>query len=100
MTPYTISDDYLKLQQELHLNPSFGVASLQFSSLVARLVKQTNVQSICDYGAGKKLLLDPAGLLNVLLKGFVKFIGLTNLVELPLYYCGKDDCCISVVRLK
>ena len=100
MTRHTISDEYLKLQQELHLNPNYGVASLQFAPIVARLVKQTKAQSICDYGSGKKLLLDPAGLQIVLLKGFVKFIGLTNLVELPLYYCGKDDCCISVVRLR
>ena len=58
MTRNTISDDYLKLQQELHLNPNYGVASLQFAPLVAQLVKQTNVQSICDYGAGKKRLLE------------------------------------------
>ena len=41
MTRNTISDDYLKLQQELHLNPNYGVASLQFAPLVAQLVKQT-----------------------------------------------------------
>ena len=58
MTRHTISDDYLKLQQELHLNPNYGVASLQFAPLVAQLVKQTNVKSICDYGAGKKRLLE------------------------------------------
>ena len=58
MTRHTISDDYLKLQQELHLNPNYGVASLQFAPLVAQLAKQTNVQSICDYGAGKKRLLE------------------------------------------
>lgn len=57
MTRNTISEEYLKQQQELHKNPSYGVASLEFSLLVAQLVKQANIQSISDYGAGKKRLL-------------------------------------------
>ncbi len=58
MNPQTISDDYLKLQQELHQNPSYGVASLAFAPIVADLIRQTRVQSVCDYGAGKKRLLE------------------------------------------
>jgi hypothetical protein len=58
MTRDTISDEYLKQQQELHKNPNYGVASLEFSPLVAQLVKQANIQSISDYGAGKKRLLE------------------------------------------
>ena len=54
MTRNTISEEYLKQQQELHKNPNYGVASLEFSPLVAQLVKQANIQSIADYGAGKK----------------------------------------------
>ena len=58
MPRHTISEDYLKLQKELHLNPNYGVASLEFAPLVAQLAKQTNIQSISDYGAGKKRLLE------------------------------------------
>ena len=62
MSRHTISEDYLKLQKELHLNPNYGIASLEFAPLVAQLAKQANIQSISDYGAGKKRLLE--GLVN------------------------------------
>ena len=62
MVRNTISEDYLKLQQELHLNPHYGIASLEFAPLIAQLAKQANIQSISDYGAGKKRLLE--GLVN------------------------------------
>ena len=58
MKSQTISSDYLKLQQELHQNPNYGVASLSFAPIVADLIRQTNVQSVSDYGAGKKRLLE------------------------------------------
>ena len=63
MPRHTISEDYLKLQKELHLNPNCGVASLEFAPLVAQLAKQTNIQSISDYVAEKKRLLE--GLINI-----------------------------------
>ncbi len=53
----TISEEYRKLQQELHLNPNYGVASLQFAPLVAELIQQAGIKSVSDYGAGKKNLL-------------------------------------------
>jgi hypothetical protein len=53
----TISDDYLRLQQELHKNPNYGVASLQFAPIVADVIRQTGVRSLSDYGAGKQNLL-------------------------------------------
>lgn len=53
----TITEDYRKLQQELHQNPNYGVASLQFAPLVADLIRQSGAQSVSDYGAGKKNLL-------------------------------------------
>jgi len=53
----TISDEYRKLQQDLHLNPNYGVASLAFAPIVADLIRQAGVKSISDYGAGKKNLL-------------------------------------------
>lgn len=53
----TISDDYLRMQQKLHENPNYGVASLSFAPIVANIARQANVKSLSDYGAGKKRLL-------------------------------------------
>ncbi len=53
----TITEEYKKLQQELHKNPNYGVASLKFAPLVADVIKQANIASLSDYGAGKKNLL-------------------------------------------
>jgi len=58
MNSQTISDEYLKLQQELHQNPNYGVASLSFAPIVADLIREANAQSVSDYGAGKKRLLE------------------------------------------
>lgn len=64
-----ISDDYLKLQQELHKNPGYGVASLAFAPLIAEIIKVGGITSISDYGAGKKNLqrgLELNGVSNIL----------------------------------
>jgi len=53
----TITEEYRKLQQELHLNPNYGVASLHFASMVAELIQQAGIKSISDYGAGKQNLI-------------------------------------------
>lgn len=53
----TITEEYRRMQQELHQNPHYGVASLAFAPLVAQLIKQAGVKSLSDYGAGKKNLL-------------------------------------------
>jgi hypothetical protein len=57
MEKSTISTEYLDEQKLLHLNPNYGVASLSFAPIVADLIRQTEVRSISDYGAGKKNLL-------------------------------------------
>lgn len=49
----TISDSYLKMQQELHRNPNYGVASLSFAPVVAQLINHSKIRSVSDYGAGK-----------------------------------------------
>jgi len=49
----TISDDYLKQQQELHKDAMYGVASLLAAPLVKSILEQTGVKSVSDYGAGK-----------------------------------------------
>lgn len=53
----TITEEYRRLQQELHKNPNYGIASLTFAPLVADLIRGTKVASVSDYGAGKKNLL-------------------------------------------
>lgn len=60
-----ISEEYLKQQQLLHLNPSYGVMSLAYAPIVADVIAYFNCKSISDYGAGKLRLrqgLETAGL--------------------------------------
>jgi hypothetical protein len=51
--PPTISNDYLAMQQELHKNPHYGVASLGYAPIVKGVMQQTGARSLSDYGAGK-----------------------------------------------
>jgi hypothetical protein len=51
-----ISEAYRRQQQELHQNPNYGVASLQFAPMVRQLFDQVKATSISDYGAGKQNL--------------------------------------------
>jgi hypothetical protein len=73
MTRHTISEEYLKQQQELHKNPNYGVASLEFAPLVAQLIKQTKIETISDYGAGKKRLLDGLTASDISLKAYYPY---------------------------
>lgn len=60
----TISADYLEQQKQLHQNPNYGVASLQYAPLVVQVADVTGAKSISDYGAGKcnlKKKLDELG---------------------------------------
>ena len=52
----TISAEYLEQQKQLHQNPNYGVASLQYASLVIQVADQIGAKSISDYGAGKRNL--------------------------------------------
>jgi hypothetical protein len=56
-TRQTISAEYLAQQQELHRNPTYGLASLSFAPVVKELMARYDVRSISDYGAGKQNLL-------------------------------------------
>ncbi len=51
-----ISDEYRTQQQQLHRNPNYGVASVHFAPLVARVVRTLGASSLSDYGAGKRRL--------------------------------------------
>ena len=48
-----ISEDYRRMQRELHENPGYGVASVHYAPLVAEVVERAGVTELLDYGAGK-----------------------------------------------
>jgi hypothetical protein len=48
-----ITEEYRRMQQVLHENPDYGVASLQYAPLVAEVIEVLGVREILDYGAGK-----------------------------------------------
>lgn len=48
-----ISDEYRRLQTELHQNPNYGVASVQFAPLVGEVIEALRATELLDYGAGK-----------------------------------------------
>lgn len=48
-----ISEEYRRMQEELHRNPGYGVASVQYAPIVADILRQVQVPELLDYGAGK-----------------------------------------------
>jgi len=48
-----ITEDYRKMQQQLHENPNYGVASVAYAPLVAQVIEAIGAQELLDYGAGK-----------------------------------------------
>jgi len=52
----TITEEYKKMQQELHKNPNYGIASTHFAPIVAKIINELNIKTLSDYGAGKKNL--------------------------------------------
>ena len=53
-----ITDEYRRMQQELHKNPLYGVASVEYAPLVAKVIEQTGATELLDYGAGKGRLAE------------------------------------------
>jgi hypothetical protein len=51
-----ISEAYRRLQQDLHQNPNYGVASIGFAPIVQRFLGMLKATSLSDYGAGKQNL--------------------------------------------
>lgn len=41
------------MQQRLHENPNYGVASVEYAPLVAQILESTDSAEMLDYGAGK-----------------------------------------------
>ena len=60
-----ISEDYRKMQQQLHENPGYGVASEYYAPLVAQVIEGVGAREVLDYGAGK-------GRLGIALKQHLK----------------------------
>lgn len=52
----TITEKYREMQQNLHKNKDYGIASISFAPIVAKIIQSFNVNSLSDYGAGKKNL--------------------------------------------
>ncbi len=48
-----ISEEYRRMQQELHKNPNYGVASAMFAPIVAQVMDMIGALELLDYGAGK-----------------------------------------------
>jgi hypothetical protein len=48
-----ISEEYLRLQQSLHKDPNYGVASMAYAPIVAQVMKAAGATELLDYGAGK-----------------------------------------------
>ena len=48
-----ISETYRAIQQSLHENPGYGLASVHYAPQVASLVREQQVRELLDYGAGK-----------------------------------------------
>lgn len=55
-TKPVISESYLRLQQDLHQNPHYGVASIGFAPIVQQVLQAIKATSLSDYGAGKQNL--------------------------------------------
>ena len=51
--PALITEDYRRMQQELHRNPQYGIASVKFAPIVANVMKTVGATELLDYGAGK-----------------------------------------------
>jgi hypothetical protein len=53
-----ITEEYRRAQAELHRNPHYGMASVQYAPLVAEIVDALRVDEVLDYGAGKGRLAE------------------------------------------
>jgi hypothetical protein len=51
--PSLISEEYRRMQQQLHENPNYGVVSVEYAPLVVEVIEATQATELLDYGAGK-----------------------------------------------
>ena len=59
-----ITEQYRAMQQEMHRNPDYGVASVHYAPLVKQVVDSMRATELLDYGAGKGRLGDALRQLN------------------------------------
>lgn len=69
----TITEEYRKLQQQLHENPNYGIASTHFAPIVSEIMRAFKIQSLADYGAGKKRLYESLEKLQNLPKDYYPY---------------------------
>jgi hypothetical protein len=48
-----ITEEYRRLQSNLHANPGYGVVGAQYAPLVAEVMQAVGTRELLDYGAGK-----------------------------------------------
>lgn len=48
-----ITENYRDMQRDLHRNPDYGVASVEYAPLVAEVMQAVGTRELLDYGAGK-----------------------------------------------
>lgn len=53
-----ITEEYRKMQQDLHKNPMYGVMSKQYSGLIEQVMRENALDTLSDYGAGKQRLYE------------------------------------------
>jgi len=96
MDRVTISHEYLEQQKLLHQNPHYGIASLSFAPIVADFIRQMEVRTVSDYGAGKKNLL--VGLKNAGIDS-IEYYPYDPVFEEYGQPCSADlVCCIDVLE--
>ena len=54
--PSLISEEYRRMQQQLHDNPDYGVVSVEYAPPVAEVLRQVGMAELPDCGAGKRRL--------------------------------------------
>ena len=59
--PELITEEYRKLQSDLHRNPDYGVASVEYAPMVGELMQAIGTRELLDYGAGKGRLAQTLG---------------------------------------
>ena len=52
-----ITEEYRRMQQELHKNPDYGTTSIEFAPIVRQVIEMGKLQSLSDDGAGKQNLI-------------------------------------------
>src|SRR6476661_3688775 len=53
MEAQLITEEYREMQRDLHRNPEYGVASVQYAPMVAEVMEAVGTRELLDYGAGK-----------------------------------------------